>query len=143
MKKEFKLISEEYNLGFAKLHYRGWIYFFFFCVLFPLISPFFMSKTVYSPFVMSETVYLCVVLPLFAVVLLLKNGVWERNGKTWQCVYRGSWNWLLFWTFLFSPIALILFILSNPSWVGEDKLLSESQKKKSKNLIIKKFDFLK
>jgi hypothetical protein len=133
MKKEFKLISEDYNLGFAKLHYRGWIGFFFFCVLFGLISP----------FVMSGTVYLGVVLHLFAVVLLLKNGVWERNGKTWQCVYRGSWNWLLFLTLLLWPIALTLFILSNPSWVGEDKLLSESQKKKSKNLIIKKFDFLK
>jgi hypothetical protein len=119
MKKEFKLVSKDYNLGFAKLYYRGWIGFFLFFGLSWLIIPFFSYKLSF----LSITVY--GVLTLFEVVLLLKNGVWERNGKTWQCVYRGSWNWLLFWTLVFYPIALILFILRNPSWVGEDKTLSE------------------
>jgi len=125
MKKEFKLVSKNYNLGFAKLHYRGWIGFFLFCGLSWLISPFLIYKLSF----LSMSVHGVFVLPLFEVVLLLKNGVWERSGKVWQCVYRGSWNWLLFWTLLFWPVAIILFVLGTPSWVGEDKLLDEWLKK--------------
>ena len=32
------------------------------------------------------------IIPFFLVVLVLKNGLWERNNTTWQCVYRGSWK---------------------------------------------------
>lgn len=129
MKKEIDLVPRDFDLGFAKLHYRGWIWFFFLCT-FLWLSGFFISYDFITPGasmpcasmppisrLYTPTWFL---IPFFEIFLVLKNGVWERDNKTWQCVYRGSWNWLLFWALFFFPVAILLFLFKKPLWVGED-----------------------
>ena len=118
MKKEINLVPQDFDFGFAKLHYRGWILFFFLCA-FLWLSGLFFAYDFMMPYT-SRFFFAFSIIPFFEIVLVLKNGIWERNNKTWQCVYRGSWNWLLFWSFFFFPIAILLFFLKKPLWVGED-----------------------
>ncbi len=136
MKKEFDLISKDYDLGFAKLYYRGWIIFFLVCC-FLWAMTLFQSSSIIVAGVSYNLKYASFFGLPFLVALLLKNGIWERNNKTYYCAYSGSWNWLLFWAFVLPLIAIILFFVKKPKWVCESKNQDELSNKKDKKLINK------
>ena len=59
-------------------------------------------------------------LPL-GLVLAIKNGRILQNGKYLSLVYRGSYGWLIFWTILFFPIAILMLLIKGVDVVEENR----------------------
>lgn len=55
---------------------------------------------------------ICVLLFLpLGLVLALKNGRILKEGKYLSLAYQGSYGWLIFWTILFFPIAILMLLI--------------------------------
>lgn len=56
---------------------------------------------------------LCIILffPV-GIILAIKNGAIEKDGKYLAFSYRGSYGWLIFWAIVFFPITFILLLIN-------------------------------
>ena len=55
--------------------------------------------------------------PFLCLMLLIKNGTWQQEETCFSVAYLGSWQWILFESFVCFPLGIALFLRRGFQWV--------------------------
>jgi len=69
------------------------------------------------------SIFLLIVLSILwiplGITLIFKNGVYRKDNSLYYVSYKGRWGWVIFWSIIFFPIALLLFFWNGFSVLRE------------------------